>query len=120
MKKNEFEKIPQWIYPTTTKFLLDKNLTDFDKTLYVFISTLSAKKGYCFATNNYLAYLCNCSIRNIQLSLNRLKKADYIFIELSSSKRIIRTYASVCADMEEKIKDSNIFHDILENYNWLE
>lgn len=117
MKNDKHEiNLPRFIYPTTTKFLLDSNLTEFDKILYIFIVTLSVKKNYCFATNSYLAKLCNCSIRNIQKSLVRLKKFDYIYIELkNNNQRIIRTYISICADHEEKIK--NNFENF--DFDWL-
>lgn len=117
MKNKKVIKLPQFTYPTTTKFLLDNNLTDFDKILYIFISTLSAKHGYCFANNQYLSELCNCSIRNIQFSLARLKKYDHIYIEIkNNNQRIIRTYLSVCAEYEEKLKET-IYEEL--DYDWL-
>jgi hypothetical protein len=62
-----------WYAVITADVLYDKTLTSRQKILVAVISNLSNEKGYCFASNNYLAEICNTSIRSIQRDLNVLE-----------------------------------------------
>ena len=52
----------------TAKILLDKSLTDRQKLLLALISNLSNERGFCFASNDYLAKCLNCSVTFISPS----------------------------------------------------
>lgn len=62
----------------------DKSLSDFDKILYSYISSLSKKHGHCWATNNYLSQLTKRNERTIQRSLKNLSYCGYIVTDLDS------------------------------------
>lgn len=104
---------PRFIYPCEFKIILDNNLSDFDRKLYILIITLSAKYNYCFALNSYLAKICNCTIRNIQYSLEKLKNNNYIFIEYKNGKRIIKNYLDIVIDKKDIIVEA------IQDYDWL-
>ena len=67
----------------------DKNLTRVDIDLLSLIISLTLKKGYCYATNKYLANYINSSIRTIGYSLSKLKTIGYIKIEYETIGRRI-------------------------------
>lgn len=116
MKERKEINLPRFIYPCEAKIIFDNNLNKSDKLLYIIIITLSSKKGHCFANNNYLAEIMNCSTRFIQRSLYNLKKFSYIFIDYNNGKRIIRNYMTICLDKKEEIID---VINVMEDYDWL-
>lgn len=65
-----------WIMPN--KVLFDKNLSDKQKLLYCLISSLCAEKGYCWASNNYLAEKIWYNKNNMYRLLNWLISEWYI------------------------------------------
>lgn len=48
------------------------------KILYLIVMNLANDKGYCFASNQYLAERTRCSDRTVQRHLSELKDAGYI------------------------------------------
>lgn len=52
------------VVPAEIKY--NNELTEKAKLIYGEISSLSNKKGYCFATNSYFAKLYKCTNRTIQ------------------------------------------------------
>ncbi|MCG8474185.1 MAG: helix-turn-helix domain-containing protein [Cytophagales bacterium] len=58
----------------------DRALSDKAKLLYGDLYSLSQKKGYCFASNQYLANQYGSSTRTITRALQELKKNNYIHI----------------------------------------
>jgi len=62
----------------TAKILLDKSLTDRQKLLLALISNLSNERGFCFASNDYLAKCLNCSVTSVRDNLRELEKQKYI------------------------------------------
>jgi len=71
------------------KVLFSKNINTFDKLLFCLISSLTAKKGYCMATNKYLSEKLNRGSTTVSLSIKRLKKLNIIFIEVKNYRRCI-------------------------------
>ena len=67
MKKN-------WYAVITADVLYDETLSARQKILVAVISNLSNEKGYCFASNGYLAKICNTSTRSIQRDLQVLEE----------------------------------------------
>lgn len=80
-----------WIMPNTVLF--NSQLKDKEKLLFILISSLTAEKGYCFASNHFLADKLNTArkwwnIRSWKLTPNtisryvsKLKKLWYISIQ---------------------------------------
>lgn len=62
----------------THDVLYDENLTSNEKLLYATITGLTKQKGYCYASNDYLAEKMNTSKRSISRWLNNLEKKGYI------------------------------------------
>lgn len=62
----------------THDVLYDKNLTANEKLLFACITGLTKQRGYCYASNDYLAEKMNTSKRSISRWLNNLEKKGYI------------------------------------------
>lgn len=62
-----------WYAVLTADVLYDKNLTSRQKLLVAVVANLSNEKGYCFASNDYLAELLNCGVRSLQRDLEALE-----------------------------------------------
>lgn len=62
------------------KWALDKTIKD-ELGLLVIISSLTAKEGYCYASNEYLAKTLNCREETISRKLKKLEDKKYITIE---------------------------------------
>ena len=60
-------RIPESIF-------LDKSISPSSKCLYGYIELFTIKKGYCYASNEYLEKYINKSQRTINYSLSKLKK----------------------------------------------
>lgn len=56
-------------------------LSSTEKLVYGVILALSNHKGYCYASNEYIAKRVNLSKRTITKAIGELKKANYIRIE---------------------------------------
>lgn len=78
--------IPKEVY-------LDKRLTALDKIILIEIDSLDNgdEKG-CFASNEYLAEFCQCSISKVTKSISKLKELGYIrVIGTDGRKRFLRS-----------------------------
>lgn len=58
--------------------LYDKRLKNGEKILYTFISSLSNKSGYCFASNAYLSEAVGVTKNTIKIYLKKLEELNYI------------------------------------------
>ena len=58
--------------------LLDENISSTAKLLMGLITTLSMKKGYCYASNRYLSNLLKVSKRTISSSITILRRNNYL------------------------------------------
>ena len=58
--------------------LYDKRLKNGEKILYTFISSLSNKNGYCFASNAYLSEVVGVTKNTIKIYLKKLEDLNYI------------------------------------------
>ena len=79
----------------TAKILLDKNLTDKQKILLALISNLSNVRGYCFASNDYLAECLNCSVNSVRDNLRLLEKQKYIGRIVKLNEKLEVEYRSI-------------------------
>lgn len=62
------------------EWALDKRIKN-ELNLLLIISSLTAKEGYCFASNEYLAKIFNEHPVNISKKIKKLEKLGYIKIE---------------------------------------
>lgn len=67
-----------WFATITANILLDKSLSSTSKLLIALISNLSNKKGYCFASNSYLAYCLGISERQVQALIQELESRKFL------------------------------------------
>lgn len=88
-----------WMAVIPATILFDHELNDRDKIIYAIISNLTHDRGYCWASNKYLAEKLDCSIITIQRALKKLSDKNYLDIEIlkneSGTSRIIRVEGAV-------------------------
>lgn len=82
-------KINYSFLPVPRILLSDESLKDKDRMLLGLIIPLTYQKGYCFATNEYLAKELYTSKRTINYSLVNLKKGKWIVIKYVNKRRRI-------------------------------
>lgn len=83
------------------KWVLDNNIKNEFRLLLI-ISSLTAKTGYCFATNKYLADIFNETEISISNKIKKLEKNNYIEIEYEKRG---------CEIVSRKIRLKNILID---------
>jgi len=83
-----------WMAVIPATILFDNKLNDRDKIIYAIISNLTHERGYCWATNKYLAQKLDCTVITVQRALKKLSDRNYLDIEVlrneSGTSRIIR------------------------------
>ena len=88
-----------WMAVIPATILFDNKLNDRDKIIYSIISNLTHERGYCWASNKYLAEKLDCTIITIQRALKKLSDRNYIDVELlrndHGTSRIIRMEGAV-------------------------
>ncbi len=98
-----------------TALLLSPNLTCFQKLLYADIQSLTFQKGYCWASNSFLAERHNKSKEHISRQLAVLVENHHLFIldnkggNGSVSKRRIYTESTFILYVQKKGLDINDF-----------
>ena len=108
------------------EWTLDKDIKN-ELSLLLIISSLTAEKGYCYASNKYLGELFDIDESMVSKKIKKLERKGYIEVEYTKignvvSSRIIRlskmTTAIVKNDKENNIsinnKENNISKDILQ------
>lgn len=100
------------------EWALDKDIKN-ELGLLIIISSLSAEKGYCFASNKYLSELFNIEEETISRKLSKLVNKKYITIDYERrgceviNRKIRLTKISIhdCqkyqSTIDEKVKDNN-------------
>ena len=76
MTQTKYNK--NWIAVIPAFILYDTKLSDKDKIVYSVISNLTHEKGYCWASNKYIADLLGCSPLTISRSVSNLNKLGHI------------------------------------------
>lgn len=90
---------------------LDERLSNNERMLLADIIDLVKKKGYCYATNAYLAKLHHVSPRTITRWLRKLRELLYITIEIikSDRKEIIERRIRIVDEIEQTgITDNDV------------
>ena len=75
--------IPKEIY-------LNKNLNALDKIIYAEINSLDNHLNggdYCFASNQYLADFCGCSVRKVSDQINKLISMGYLRVVKTDGRK---------------------------------
>lgn len=96
---------------------LNPNLTFLEKGILAEIDSLSSEDKGCFASNEYLADFCGCSVTKVSLAISKLVDLGYIYLEnfngrqrelksrLSKSER--QTFTKLKADIK-KVKGTKV------------
>jgi hypothetical protein len=84
------------------KWALDKKITN-ELGLLLIISSLSAKTGYCYATNDFLAKQFNTTIWTISKKITKLKELGYIKVDYEMVGKEIKQRNIVLLDMTTPI-----------------
>lgn len=121
------------------KWALDKDIKN-ELGLLLIISSLCAEKGYCYASNQYLAKLFNITDVSISSKIKKLEKKNYIIVDYKKRgceviSREIRLkniltddkdffYSTIKNNFNEKIKsiknynyNNNIYSEIIDYLN---
>ena len=117
---------------------LDKNLNALDKVILAEVDSLDKGDDGCYASNQYVAEFCQCSVSKVSNSISKLIKLNYLYVKkfdgrirvlksrLTNFKR--QTYKNCKADYEnlsatniETNIDTNIYKKETEtfDYDWL-
>ena len=91
--------------------LENTEINDSEKLLFMLISGLSEKCGFCYATNEYLATERNCSSRTIQRQLKKLESLKLINIDMQSDGCLRRIFVVLDIKGEASQNDGNIDSD---------
>ena len=111
------------------EILIDKKLSDKEKTIYAIIIYLSKENNYCYCTNKTISRLLNITITQVSRLVNSLKDKNYIDIELiykENSKKYEDTYLqkvqypphkNVNTPIDENVKDNKYNNKNINKYN---
>ena len=103
-----------WAAVIPAKFLISKDITSTQKLLLGLISSLSNLKGYCFASNEYLADLLDVSKTTVSQAISDLETKGYLgrIIYRNDKKEIEQRILTIIMDRKNDIP-------ISENHNTL-
>lgn len=92
---------------------LDRRLSALDKIILTEINSLDVEEG-CYASNEYLAEFCQCSVSNVTKTISKLKEFGYVKqVKSDGRKRWLKTCLILDIDETNKIYDSesqNLLH----------
>lgn len=101
------------------EWALDKDIKD-ELGLLLIISSLTAEKGYCYASNNYLAEIFKTNVVTISRKIKNLEEKKYISIEYEKkgclvisrkirlTKMLTAINKNVNRAINKNVKDNNI------------
>lgn len=70
---------------------LDDSLSALDKIIFAEIDSLDNEDG-CFASNEYLAGFCQCSVSKVSTAISRLKERGYVeAVSFDGRRRILKS-----------------------------
>jgi hypothetical protein len=75
-----------------SKILYNRELKTNEKLLYVMITSLACKEGYCFATNNYFAEELGVHPKTVSSWISDLRDKNFIKVDLirNENKQIVQ------------------------------
>lgn len=125
--------IDKWFGILPNKILFNKKLSDKQKLLFVYITSLCAEKGYCWASNKYISENMWCSENTISVNISKLKELWFIEVNIIQSswnqRKILiseneqggllknqkRSFEKSKEGSFEKSKDNNIIYNNINN-----
>lgn len=88
MEENQRQFQGIWIDKT---LWLDKRLNALEKIIYAEIQSLDDEETGCFASNEYLAEFCQCSVPKISIAISKLIKLGYLELKsFNGRKRVLK------------------------------
>ena len=112
MEKRDFKGV--WI---PKEVWLDERLNALEKIILVEIDSLDCEESGCYASNEYLAEFCQCSVTKVSLAIKKLITLGYIYtasfdgrtrlLKSRLSKNERQPYTNSKADLQ-KVKHNNI------------
>lgn len=103
---------------------LDKRLNAIEKVIFTEIDSLDSEESGCYASNEYLADFCQCSVSKVSSAISKLKELGYIYEKsFDGRKRILKSRftkfkslpTKICKAEYQKIEQSNIDNNIVKN-----
>ena len=104
---------------------LDTRLSALDKIILLEIDSLDNEETGCFASNEYLADFCQCSVTKVSLGIKKLIDIGYIYVESFNGRtRILKsrlsknerqTFNNCEADFQNLLVENNNKDIIKEN-----
>lgn len=87
-------KSKNWVAVIPAAVLYNEKLSDKDKLVYCVVSNLTHEKGFCWASNRYIAELLGCSPVTVSRSISKLDKIGLIknTLEKGSEGTLRRIY----------------------------
>lgn len=116
-EKKFFDNFKGVMYaPIPISMYKNPTIRPIHRDLYTVINLLSISKGYCWASNEYLAAILNCTKKTIISTIKDLEEMNYIkkeqFTINNSNRRKLYTIEN---KIEEKIEENRQLFD----YDWL-
>lgn len=105
---------------------LDERLNALDKIILLEIDSLDNEETHCFASNDYLAEFCQCSVRKVSESISTLIKLNYLqVVSFDGRTRILQSKleknakqtSKICKADTQKMPHNNINNNIDDNIN---
>lgn len=102
---------------------LDTRLNALDKVILTEIDSLDGEGG-CFASNEYIAEFCQCSITKVSTAISKLIEYGYLYVEnFDGRKRTLKSRLSkferqTCKNLKadiKNLKESNISNNTSNN-----
>tara|TARA_Y100000592_G_scaffold62246_1_gene97238 strand:- start:24053 stop:24721 length:669 start_codon:yes stop_codon:yes gene_type:complete len=108
------------IIPASVRY--DPEIPHFAKLIYAEISALSNKEGFCWASNDYFAYVFETTARTVQRAIEALEARGYIrrHIENKTSRKIYINMTEVSPPYDNFVmgtNDKKVVHNNTSNNN---
>ena len=106
-----WEKWESMNFVVPAEILLNNSLTKSDIRVYIIVSNLTHKKGFCWAANDYIAKLLDISVRQVEYSIRNLRVFKYIICGYRSKNNNTQRYifdnfkAKKIADFKSEYED---------------
>lgn len=101
------------------KIMIDGEITPFAKLLYVELSSLCAERGYCWASNGYLAERFKVNPKTISRAISELEKYIVIRNRSSNQRKIwihqLGHYRPTTRTKMSRFVDKNVSHNNTSN-----
>lgn len=74
---------------------LDMRLNALDKIILAEVDSLDKGEEGCYASNQYIAEFCQCSVTKVSTSISKLTKLEYLYVKkFDGRKRVLKSRLS--------------------------